>query len=244
LQKQGPGIIFQPAKTAYFMIETSTLEKAAHSGISRRRFFGYAGALAGAGILVSTTGCQKEEDPGLNIGAGDSGVLNYLYIMKQLEAAFYIQVMTLPFIGINDTEKVYFTDIRNHEIAHREFLKNLLGGAGTSAVEFDFNKIDFAKRTSVLDTAIMFEDLGVSACNGAASLLTSADSLMALAKMASVEARHAAALRDLKLTGTFADDTVVNEANGLDLVRVPDDVLAILSPYIKTKLNTTNLPKG
>ena len=38
------------------MIETSTLEKAAQSGISRRRFFGYAGALAGA------VGGREQED--------------------------------------------------------------------------------------------------------------------------------------------------------------------------------------
>lgn len=226
------------------MIETSTLEKAAHSGISRRRFFGYAGALAGAGILISTTGCQKEEDPGINLGAGDSGVFNYLYTLEQLNAAFYIRVMTTPFNGMNATEEAYFKDIRNHEIAHREFFKNLLGGAAIIALEFDFSSIDFAKRTSVLDTAIMFEDLGVSAYNGAAQLLTSVENLTVVAKIASVEARHAAALRDLKLAGTFADNTVVNDANGWDLAAVPDYVLAIASPYIKTKLNYTNLPKG
>ena len=226
------------------MIETSTLEKAAHSGMSRRRFFGYAGALAGAGILISTTGCQKEEDPGIDMGAGDSGILNYIYTLEQLKAAFYIRVMTTPFEGMNATEEFYFEDIRAHEIAHREFFKNALGGSAIVGVEFDLSSIDFGKRTPVLDTAIMFEDLSVSAYNGAASLLTSAELLMANTKIASVEARHAAALRDLKLSGTFADDTVVNDANGLDLVRLPEDVLAIMSPYIKTKLNSENLPKS
>jgi len=226
------------------MIETSTLEKAAQSGISRRRFFGYAGALAGAGLITTMAGCQKEEEPGTNIGSGDSGILNYAYILEQLKAAFYIQVVATPFIGMNAREKEYFPDIRNHEIAHREFLKNLLGGAAIVALEFDFSSVDFQKRTSVLDTAIVFEDLAVSAYNGAAQLLTSADNLAIVSKIVSVEARHAAALRDLKLSGTFADITVVNDANGLDRARLPAEVLAIVSPYIKTKLNAENLPNG
>jgi len=226
------------------MIENSTLEKAAQSGISRRRFFGYAGALAGAGLITSMASCQKEEEPGTNIGSGDSGILNYAYILEQLEAAFYIQVVATPYIGMNAVEKDYFTDIRNHEIAHREFLKNVLGGAAITALEFDFSSVDFQKRTSVLDTAIAFEDVGVSAYNGAAQLLNSADNLAVAGKIVSVEARHAAALRDLKLSGTFADNTVVNDANGLDSARSPEEVLAIVRPYIKTKLNAENLPKG
>lgn len=227
------------------MTETSTLEKAAQFGISRRRFFGLAGALAGAGIVAGTAGCTKdEEDPGISLGSGDTGVLNYAYALEQLEAAFYIQVVAKPFFSMTDLEKNYFTEIRNHEIAHREFFKNALGTAAIAPLEFDFSKIDFQKRTSVLETAIAFEDLGVSAYNGAARLLTNADYLTVAGKIVSVEARHAAALRDIRLDGTFADSSAVDLNTGLDLVREPAEVLSIASAFIKTKLNADNLPKS
>lgn len=225
------------------MTDTSNLEQVARTGISRRRFFGYAGALAGAGLLAgSLIGCQKEEDPGIDIGSGDSGVFNYLYVLAQLQAAFYIKALTVPFVGMNKREEDYLTAIRKHEIGHREFYRNILGGGTSSDLEFDFTMLDFKKRTDVLDTAIKFEDLSVSAYNGAAQLISNAANLLTISKVASVEARHAAALRDVKLTGTFADPTVVNDVNGLDLVRVPDEVLAIIQPYLKKTLNFSNLP--
>ena len=227
------------------MTDTSTLEKAAYSRLSRRRFFGLAGALAGAGIITSVAGCKKEEeDPGINLGSGDTGVLNYAYALEQLEAAFYTQVILFPYINMSPLELEYFTEIRNHEIAHREFFKNVLGSAAIATLEFDFTKIDFQKRTSVLDTAITFEDLGVSAYNGAGQLLTSADNLTIAGKIVSVEARHAAALRDLKQSGSFADSSVVEPSNGLDIARYPTEVISIASAFIKTKLNTANLPNS
>jgi hypothetical protein len=240
----GP-ITFHKQKTALFMIENSTLEKAAQSAISRRRFFGYAGALAGAGLLAGATGCTKdEEDPGINLGAGDTGVLNYLYAMSQLQAAFYTQAIFRKFNGMNSLEEDYLSDIRNHEIAHREFYKNLLGGSAIAGLEFDFSGLDFFKRTSVIDTAIELEDLSVSAYNGAGQVFTNVDNLKLVIKIASVEARHAAALRDIKQSGSFADATVVNPGNGLDLVRVPNEVMTIMSKYIKTKLNAANITLG
>ena len=220
----------------------STLEKAAATNVSRRRFFGIAGALAGGALLASTPGCKKEDDPGRDLGSGDIGILNYAYALEQLEAAFYIQVVTRPFIGMTDLELSYFTDIRNHEIAHREFFKNALAGSAIDQLDFDFTTIDFQKRTSVLDTAITFEDLGVSAYNGAGHLLQSADYLTIAGKIVSVEARHAAALRDIRLSGTFADTTVIDSVTGLDVMRAPADVLSMASKYIKTKLDGMKLP--
>lgn len=224
------------------MTEISTLERAAAANVSRRRFFGIAGMAAGAGLILSATSCKKSDDPGLDVGGGDNGILNYAYILEQLEAAFYIQVVDTPFEGMTDQELLIFTEIRDHEIAHREFLKNVLAGAALAPIEVDFSKIFFSKRTSVLDTAISFEDLGVSAYNGAGHLLKNVDYLSAAGKIVSVEARHAATLRDMKLSGFFAAQDVVNSVTGLDTKRTPQEVLAIAQPFIKTKLNSLNLP--
>ena len=214
--------------------------------LARRSFLQY----TGAGVALATlamAGCSKESNTtiqdheGVDLGSGDIGILNYAYALEQLEAAFYIQVLDLPYSGISSYEKSYFHDICRHEVAHREFFKNALGTSGIQALEVDFSTIDFSSRDSVLGTAKAFEDLGVSAYNGAGQLLESGDYLLLAGKIVSVEARHAAAIRDLIQCGSFANMEVVNE-NGLDVVRTPAEVLTIAGTFIKTKINASNLP--
>lgn len=204
---------------------------------------------AGGAVVLAAASCRKEHgqpgkgngNDGVNLGSGDTGVLNYAYALEQLEAAFYIQIIKTPFHGINDMEMSYLKDIRDHEIAHREFLKAALASGAIPGLEVDFSKIDFTSRDSVLGTAMAFEDLGVSAYNGAGQLLTNADYLTIAGKIVSVEARHAAWIRDMVKAGSFAGTDVV-DMNGLDVERNPNDVLAIAGAYIKTKINASNLP--
>jgi hypothetical protein len=175
------------------------------------------------------------------LGTGDIGILNYAYALEQLEAAFYTQVITSQYSGMSSTEVTLLTDIRDHEIAHREFFKNALAGQAIQDLEVDFSSIDFGSRDSVLATAKAFEDLGVSAYNGAGRLIETPDYLTLAGKIVSVEARHAALIRDLISMGSFADDSVI-DINGLDVTRKPSEVLVIAQPYIKTVLNADNLP--
>jgi len=225
--------------------------------LSRRKFFSYAG-ISAAAIVVGTS-CQKEfrggrpnapfaqDDPRnmpkntVNLGSGDIGILNYAYALEQLEAAFYIKVTSSFYAGITDKERVYLEDIRDHEIAHREFFKNALGDKAIGNLLFNFSSINFSSRDSVLGTAKAFEDLGVAAYNGAGELLQSADYLLIAGKIVSVEARHAATVRDLLSYGSFAGPDVI-DGNGLDVVKTPPEVLAIASAYIETKIIANNLP--
>ncbi|MEJ7768580.1 MAG: ferritin-like domain-containing protein [Chitinophagaceae bacterium] len=218
--------------------------------LSRRKFLGYAGAAAG--LMVAVSACSKEpmmstQNNGsaladeVNLGSGDFGILNYAYALEQLEAAFYTKVIMSQYAGIPAMEAALLTDVRDHEITHREFFKNALGAKAIGMLEFDFSTINFASRASVLGTAKAFEDLGVSAYNGAGRLLQSADYLVLAGKIVSVEARHAAYIRDIISNGSFADDTVI-DAMGLDATRKPMEVLAIAGTYIKTKINASNLP--
>jgi len=232
------------------MTEISTLEKAEQTRLSRRRFVGIAGALAGAGLMASATGCKKEEeDPGLGLGSGDVLYLNTFYLVKQVEADFYTRVSAniavKQFGGLAPAEQSYFQRIRNHEIAHREFLKNLLGSSALAPLEFDFSKVEFGKRTSLIDTAITLEDLGVSAFNGVghkfSTSSTGKDYALAAAKMASVEARHAATVRNLKQSGTFAGEDVI-DYQGLDTEHTVAHVVSVIQQFVKTKINSTMLP--
>ncbi len=217
--------------------------------LSRRKFLGYAGAATG--LMVVATACSKEQvmdtngtqnaTAGVDLGSGDVGILNYAYALEQLEAAFYTQVIMTPYANISAMELSLLTDIRDHEISHREFFKNALGGMAIPALEFDWSKITFSSRDSVLGTAKAFEDLGVSAYNGAGRLIMAPAYLVLAGKIVSVEARHAAAIRDLISNGSFADDSTV-DAMGLDMARKPLEVLAIAGTYIKTPIDPSHLP--
>ena len=223
------------------------------SQLSRRKFLGYASAASG--LMIVASACNKEQvmntnstqntnvtaDGTVDLGTGDIGILNYAYALEQLEAAFYMMVVSKPYNNISPMELAMLTDVRDHEISHREFFKNALGGMAIPALDFNWSTITFTSRDSVLGTAKAFEDLGVSAYNGAGRLIKSADYLVLDGKIVSVEARHAAAIRDLIANGTFADDTTV-DAMGLDMARKPLEVLAIAGAYIKTKIDPSHLP--
>ncbi|MCX2486506.1 ferritin-like domain-containing protein [Pedobacter sp. MR2016-24] len=213
------------------------------ASLQRRSFLQYAGAGA-AGIALIAAGCKKDNqssDDGVNLGSGDIGILNYAYALEQLEAAFYAAVIQTPYANIPANELALLTDIRDHELAHREFFKKALGTNAIPGLEVNFSGINFTQRDSVLATAKAFEDLGVAAYNGAGRLIKSADYLVLAGKIVSVEARHAALIRDLISNGTFADSTVI-DANGLDLAYTPSKVLSMAQAFVKTKINGSNLP--
>jgi len=215
------------------------------ASLRRRSFLQYTGAGA-AGIALLAAGCSKDRGftstDGVNLGSDDIGILNYAYALEQLEAAFYIQVAATPYANINAAELAYFKDIQFHEIAHRELFKSALGSSAIPALEVNFSAINFTSRDSVLATAKAFEDLGVSAYNGAGYLLKSATYLGLAGKIVSVEARHAAFIREIISPNSFSNTEVVDATNALDKSRTPLEVLAIAGAYIKTKINASNLP--
>lgn len=84
----------------------------------------------------------------------------------------------------------YATTLRDHEIAHVEFLQGALGDAAIERPSFDFG-------TTVTDpeefifTSISLEDTAIAAYNGQAARLRRR-TLATAASIVSVEARHAA----------------------------------------------------
>lgn len=212
--------------------------------LSRRRLLRWSGATAAtvvvAGALLPNFGISAAL--AADLGEGDIGVLNYAYALEQLEAAFYTMAVDSPYADMSADEKTILTDIRDHEVAHRDFLKDALGDAAIPGLEVDFSAVDFSSRDSVLTTAKTFEDLGVSAYNGAGKLIENADYLTAAGKIVSVEGRHAAIIRDLLQPNSvaFAGPDVVDE-NGLDVVNEPAAVLKAADPFIKTEVTAMSL---
>ncbi|UPT68110.1 MAG: ferritin-like domain-containing protein [Sphingobacteriales bacterium JAD_PAG50586_3] len=222
-----------------------------HQPIGRLGFLKFSGAaVAATGLLVAGVGCKKDDDDDDNpmaedLGSGDIGILNYAYALEQLEAAFYIQVMATPFAGMTQEEAQILGDLKNHEIAHRDFFKAAIPAANRikDDLAVNFSSIDFNSRASVLGTAKAFEDLGVAAYNGAGQLIADVQYLALAGKIVSVEARHAAAIRDLlnPWSADFAGNDII-DGNGLDGAKTPAQVLAIAGTYISTPINASNLP--
>ena len=185
---------------------------------------------AGIAIAVSAIGCDRESQnpvsptaltpddhgnsaPAAHLGSGDIGILNYAYALEQLEAAFYTKVIASFYSGASAEEEQILTDVKKHEVVHREFFKAALGSHAIPGLQVDFSSVNFSSRQSVLTTAKTFEDLGVSAYNGAAQLIQNVGYLLVAGKIVSVEARHAAAIRDLLIprSRAFAGDDLGDE---------------------------------
>ena len=215
-------------------------------GQQRRKLFKIFGA--SAAIVSIAAACHKSDSGSTNptsvsLGSGDVGILNYAYALEQLEAAFYTQVIKTPYAGITADETAGLTDIMYHEIAHREFFKNALGTSAIGALTVNFSTIDFTSRASVLGTAMAFEDLGVSAYNGVGHSITTAGAayLTLAGKIVSVEARHAAYIRDLLSYNTFANGAII-DANGMEVSKTPTQVLSIAGAYVTTSIDASQLP--
>ncbi len=209
----------------------------------RRNFLKLSGVgLAMAGLTL--IGCDDNDvydfmqTDVFDLGKGDVGVLNYAYALEQLEADFYTKVVNNFYSGISTAEKEIFTDLYHHEVIHRDFFKAAISGATSNVLptlEFQYPNVNFNDRNSVLATAKALEDTGVAAYNGAGKYITNADYLVIAGKIVSVEARHAAAIRDLINPGTaaFSGDDII-DSNGLDLAKEPKDIVTAAGGFIKT----------
>lgn len=178
-----------------------------------------------------------------DVGPGDIGILNFAYALEQLEAAFYTTVLERPYSGMSGYEQQILVGIRDHEIAHRELFRSTLGASAIPDLPVNFSRINFASRASVLGTARTFEDLGVSAYNGAGPYITNPFYLATAGSIVSVEARHAALIRDMlaPYSTAFAGNDVVNRM-GLDVSRVPSQVLPKAAPFIAAPVSASQLP--
>jgi hypothetical protein len=212
------------------------------ANMARRSFLRYAGASAAAvAVMGAAASCKKDRvtvNSGTDIGSGDIGVLNFAYALEQLEAAFYLQVAATPYSGISSLETIFLTDIRDHEVLHRDFFKAAIGSKAIMALTPDFSKINFSDRTSVLAAAKLFEDTGVQAYDGAGYLIKDPGYLTIAGKIVSVEARHAALISNLISPGSFASDQV--DTNGLNKSASIKEILTAANGFLKTKVTANN----
>ena len=213
-------------------------------GTTRREFLRLAASGATAlGLAGGLSGCVLTAAGRRRLDFRDDfGVLNYAYALETLEADFYARVLASPPRDLRPGELEVLRDVGAHEIEHRRFFKRALNVLRIEVPPRDFSRVDFTTREGVLRQARTFEDLGVAAYNGAGDRLKLAEFLTIAGKIVSVEARHAAAIRDLLDPGSrdFAGDDVVDEL-GMDRALDPGEVWAQVRPFFTRPINIVGL---
>jgi hypothetical protein len=113
--------------------------------------------------------------------------------------------------------------IRDHEIAHVDFLRSALGSSAVGPCTFDFTG-SLKSVASFIATAQVLENTGVMAYDGAIRYVDKGDYLQAGAQIATIEARHAAYLNLLERDSPFPD--------AFDMGKKPSEIIAAAKPFI------------
>ena len=157
----------------------------------------------------------------------DVGIFRLVHTLEQLEAAFYTAVVASDaFASFSAEEQELFVDLRNVEVIHREFVRTALGSQAVpdirGSIRPEVLSGILSSRESIIRNARQFEHIGVAGLNGAAKYLQDGRNLLLAGKFVSVEARHAAALRDIAPpegvdpATSFAGDDII-DTNGRDV---------------------------
>jgi hypothetical protein len=148
------------------------------------------GALLGGGVVLGAMPRFASSAPS---PAQDVRVLNFVLLLEQLTSAFYRAALRQN--RLTGELRRYARTVAIHEQAHLNFVRGALGRKARVPPTFDFGSAtsDARKFTTA---AITLEDLSVAAYNGQAANLTKG-ALRAAARIVSVEARHAAWIRDI-----------------------------------------------
>ncbi|MBC7904346.1 MAG: ferritin-like domain-containing protein [Gemmatimonadaceae bacterium] len=186
-----------------------------------RNFGNLAGKISLAAIPVALGGLFKKSYAGEK-GLNDTVVeiLNYALTLEYLEAEFYAMGIAKGTALIPaGAPAAAIQTIGGHETAHVNFLRTAITGAGGAPVakpKFDFSgakgagngpfKDVFTSYALFLAVAQTFEDTGVRAYKGrAAEIVKGGDVLTAALNIHSVEARHAAHIRQMRKANAFGD---------------------------------------
>jgi hypothetical protein len=170
-------------------------------------------SLWGAGLMLMTAPAiftALAEKAYANHTATPLDVLQFALTLEYLEAEFYVMGVAAPNL-IPAADRQIFTTIRDHEVAHVEFLRSAITAAGATPVAkptFDFTAggqfTPFTNYEQFKALAQAFEDTGVRAYKGGAPVLMSNKPVLTAAlTIHSVEARHASEVR--RLRGNFAE---------------------------------------
>ncbi len=148
----------------------------------------FGGGLMGGGALLAMA-------PSVASAAtkNDMAILNFALTLEYLEAEFYTEAEKMA--PLSGELKMFAHIVGEHERAHVKALKAALGNAAVKKPKFNFRGTT-EDRDLFAATAQVLEDTGVAAYKGQAPLIDADAVLNAALAIHSVEARHAAWIRD------------------------------------------------
>ena len=142
------------------------IQEAFEEGMSRSALFRRAvvggGTFLAGGLLV---GGMPSVALGKPSAAQDAEILNFALLLEYLESEFYVDAVNKGALLASPRLLAFATTVRDHELAHVEFLKTALGSAAGAKPAFDFKGTTEDAGTFAA-TAIVLEDTGVAAYNG------------------------------------------------------------------------------
>jgi len=195
--------------------------------VTRAGFLTRSAALAGATATLAAFGpaTMKAAAEGGNV---DLEVAQFALLLERLEAEYYVRALNeVPFRtpSARNMASTLADSEKQHVDALEQLVRQLNGRAGR-APKFDFgpaltNEDDFLK------TAVVFEDTGVSAYNGAGPLLQNGEILETAGAIVQVEARHAARAR--REIGANPAPRAFEEPLTMD------EVMVKVNPFIKQR---------
>jgi rubrerythrin len=174
-------------------------ETADRAGVNRaellRRGALDGGAILGAASLLGAIpGAAFASSKGSTRSTSDVDILNFALTLEYLEAAFYAEALKKG--ALKGPTLAFAKVVAQDEAQHVAFLKTALGMKAVKKPAFDFKGTTAAMK-SFQSTAIVLEDTGVSAYAGAAPMISNKKTLSAALSVHSVEARHAAWIRNI-----------------------------------------------
>jgi rubrerythrin len=174
------------------------------------------GGLTAAGAAAAGL-ASASRSSGSSLSSRDREVLQLALKFEQLQTAFYGQALKAG--KLTGQIKQYAEVVGGEERAHLHYLEHALGGAAGSPPTFTFGDAttDDAK---FIAAAVTIEDTGLAAYNGQAENMSRA-TLQSVARVISVEARHAAWARSLagKLPAPVAADVPITASAALKSIK-------------------------
>lgn len=177
-----------------------------------------AGAVYGGSVVgpyVKQAFAQNQDS------GGDVDVLNFALTLEVLEMTFYQEALRQ--VGLGGDLQSLTEELEANESEHVDTLTQTiqdLGGEPVAAPELDFGDA-FSDTNAYLELAQTLEDTGVSAYNGAAPAIQSAEVLAAAGSIVQIEGRHAALIRLQRgeEPAPVAFDETLDEQEVLDAVQ-------------------------
>lgn len=171
---------------------------------------------------------NNEESPNggeADVPQGDLEILNYALTLEYLEATFYEEGLKGNLLSGREREIV--AAVGAHEQAHVDALTQTiqqLGGTPVEKPKFKIPPATFKDKAKFLQTAVTFEELGVTAYHGQVPEIQTPDILMAAGSIAGVESRHAAVLQ--KMIGGDPFPAPIEASKSMD------QVLKAVKPFL------------